>query len=87
MRSYRLNNQEVVIEVRDNGVGISAEELPHIFERFYREDHARSMHGFGLGLPIARKIVEMHRGRIEVESVPDKGSVFRLIFPADTRAQ
>ena len=85
VRSYRLNNQEVTIEVRDNGIGISAEELPHIFERFYRVEHARSTHGFGLGLPIARKIVEMHRGRIEAESVLNEGSVFRMIFPADTR--
>ncbi len=86
VRSSRLNQQEAVIEVRDNGVGISAEELPHIFERFYRVERARSTHGFGLGLPIARKIVEMHRGRIEAESVVDKGTVFRLIFPTETHS-
>ncbi|MEO8394368.1 MAG: PAS domain S-box protein, partial [Chloroflexota bacterium] len=87
VRSYRLNHQEIVVEVRDNGLGMNADVLPHIFERFYRVDRARSIHGFGLGLPIARKIVEMHRGRIEVESVPDEGSVFRLVFPTDTRPQ
>ena len=84
IRSYRLNHREVVIEVRDTGMGINAEELAHIFERFYRVEHARSTQGFGLGLPIARRIVELHRGRIEAESVPDKGSTFRLIFPTDT---
>jgi PAS domain S-box-containing protein len=87
VRSSRLNHQEVVVEVRDNGVGISDEELPHIFERFYRVDRARSLHGFGLGLPIARKILDMHHGRIDVESTPDEGSVFRLVFPTDTRPQ
>ena len=87
VRSYRLNHQEVAVDVRDSGLGIRAEELPHIFERFYRVDHARSIHGFGLGLPIARKIIELHQGRIEVESVPDQGSVFRLIFPADSQGR
>ena len=83
VHSSRLNAQEIVVDVRDSGVGISADELPRIFERFYRVDRARSIHGFGLGLPIARKIVEMHGGRIEVESTPGQGSLFRLIFPAD----
>ena len=81
----RLSSDEVAIEIRDSGVGISAAELQHVFERFYRVDQARSMQGFGLGLPIARKIMEMHDGRIEVASHPGKGSTFRLIFPNDTR--
>ncbi len=73
----------VVIDVRDSGVGIGTEELPHIFERFYRVDKSHSLRGFGLGLPIARKIVEMHGGRIEVESTPQQGSLFRLIIPTE----
>ena len=81
----RLSSDEVAIEIRDSGVGISAAELQHVFERFYRVDQARSMQGFGLGLPIARKIMEMHDGRIEVASHPGKGSTIRLIFPNDTR--
>lgn len=79
----RLNDAEIAVDVRDTGVGINRAELPRIFERFYRVDRARSMQGFGLGLPIARKIVEMHGGRIEIETVPQEGSLFRLIFPAD----
>ncbi len=85
VRSYRLNEDEIAVEVKDTGFGISPEEMPHIFERFYRSDRARAMRGFGLGLPIARKIVEMHNGRIEVESAPDEGATFRLIFRSDKR--
>jgi PAS domain S-box-containing protein len=81
VRSYRRDDDEIAVDVRDTGVGISSVEMGHIFERFYRVDQAHSKRGFGLGLPIARKIVDMHGGRIEVESQPEQGSVFRLIFP------
>ncbi len=75
----------VALEVQDNGIGISQEELPHIFKRFYRADRARSTNtgGMGLGLPIVLKIVEAHNGKIEVDSTPGQGSTFRLIFPVD----
>jgi PAS domain S-box-containing protein len=73
----------VVIEVRDTGVGISALELPHVFERFYRVDPARAGgSGTGLGLTIARKIAEAHNGIIDAESELGKGSVFRVSLPA-----
>jgi PAS domain S-box-containing protein len=73
----------VVIEVRDTGVGISPLELPHVFERFYRVDPARTgATGTGLGLNIARKIAEAHNGRIEAESQLGKGSTFRVSLPA-----
>lgn len=78
----RLNDNEIAVDFQDTGVGIDEAELPHIFERFYRVDPARSVQGFGLGLPIARKIVEMHGGRIELESSAEQGSLFRLIFLA-----
>jgi signal transduction histidine kinase len=67
--------------VKDTGIGIEKEILPHIFERFYRLDAAHTTAGFGLGLPIAQKIVENHGGRIEAESVPGEGSTFRVILP------
>lgn len=72
--------QHVVFEVRDTGIGISEGDLPHIFERFFRVDKARSTQtgGSGLGLPIARKIIEAHGGHIEVESVVGVGSTFRV---------
>ncbi len=74
-------NDEIWIEVRDTGIGINAANLPHIFERFYRVDQARSTRGAGLGLSIAQRIIEVHHGRIEVESEPGTGSTFRICLP------
>lgn len=71
------------IEIHDSGIGISEKDLPHIFERFYRADQARSREpgGSGLGLAIARWIVEMHGGSIEARSVVRGGSTFRIFLP------
>jgi signal transduction histidine kinase len=75
--------QHALIEVRDTGVGIPAEALPRIFERFYRVDPARSREagGAGLGLCIAKTIADAHAGRIEVQSTPGAGSTFTLVLP------
>jgi two-component system OmpR family sensor kinase len=70
--------------VKDSGVGISAEDLPHVFERFYRGDKSRSRSkegGFGLGLSIAYWIIRNHGGEIEVKSRPRKGSTFTVLLP------
>jgi two-component system sensor histidine kinase BaeS len=79
---FRENNI-VVLELRDTGIGISASDLPHIFERFFRADQARSIDtgGAGLGLSIVNKIIEAHGGKIEALSVVGEGSTFRLLFP------
>jgi signal transduction histidine kinase len=79
----RAERDCVLIEVSDTGIGIGQDDLPHIFERFYRADKARSTEtgGVGLGLAIALKIVEAHKGRIDVESVPGEGSTFRVALP------
>jgi signal transduction histidine kinase len=78
-----FENQQVLVRVRDNGIGISAEHLPHIFERFYRVDPARGADtgGSGVGLTIAQKIVQAHGGQIRVESTPGQGSVFTIYLP------
>lgn len=75
---------EVSISVKDEGIGIEKTDLPHIFDRFYRADVSRSktrVSGYGLGLSIAKKIVETHKGRIEVKSIPNKGSTFTIYLP------
>jgi heavy metal sensor kinase len=79
----RGNNGSAVIEVQDTGIGISAEDLPHIFERFYRADKARSREsgGAGLGLSIGQWIAKAHGGEITVQSSPGGGSVFRVRIP------
>ena len=71
-----------VIYVKDNGIGIAPEHLPHIFERFYRCDKARSRAAgsSGLGLTITKSIVEMMGGKIEVESAENKGSTFKILL-------
>jgi two-component system phosphate regulon sensor histidine kinase PhoR len=67
--------------VQDNGIGISSEDIPRIFERFYKVDRARSTSGTGLGLAIARHMVEAHKGYIWVESEPGQGSTFYFTLP------
>lgn len=80
---YEKENS-VIGEVRDHGMGISEEDLPRIFERFYRVDKARSraMGGTGLGLAIVREIMQYHGGKITADSQLGKGSVFTLSFPS-----
>jgi heavy metal sensor kinase len=74
---------EAVISVADSGIGIPAQHLPHIFDRFYRIDKARNRAdgGTGLGLAITKSIVEAHSGRITVGSVPEQGSTFTVYLP------
>jgi two-component system phosphate regulon sensor histidine kinase PhoR len=71
----------ITVAVRDTGVGIPADDVPRIFERFYQVDKARSGHGTGLGLSIARHIVEAHGGTIWVESLEGSGSTFFFTIP------
>ncbi len=80
--SLSVNSQRATVEVRDSGVGISAADLPHIFDRFYRADPSRSnIDGAGLGLAIARWIAEMHHAHLTVASELEKGTVFKLVLP------
>ncbi|HET8788687.1 MAG TPA: HAMP domain-containing sensor histidine kinase, partial [Actinomycetes bacterium] len=76
--------RDVVVTVADEGEGIPAEDLPHIFERFYRADvhRARTLGGTGLGLAIALENVNLHRGSIDVQSEVGQGSIFTVTLPA-----
>jgi two-component system phosphate regulon sensor histidine kinase PhoR len=76
------NEDKVYIQIKDTGIGIEMEEIPRIFERFYRVDKARSRNsgGTGLGLAIVKHIVEAHKGSISVTSVKEKGTTFTIIL-------
>lgn len=79
----KLQNGSCVVSVTDNGAGIAAEHLPHLFERFYRTDpsRARDSGGFGLGLAIAKAIVDRHQGQIEIESEFGRGTTVFVTLP------
>ena len=83
--SLQQSGYETMIAVRDMGIGISPEFLPHIFAQFYRipgvEPQNGERAGLGLGLYISRKIVERHGGRLEVQSIPGTGSTFTIVLP------
>ena len=81
--SFRREGQMAVVAIMDNGIGIPAEDIPFIFERFYRVDKSRSRAegGSGLGLAICRHIVDVHGGKIEVESQVGAGSTFSVWLP------
>ncbi len=77
-------HQRIRIQVTDTGIGIGADHLPHLFDRFYRVDEARARHtgGFGLGLALTQQIVAAHQGSLEVESRLGQGSRFTILLPA-----
>ena len=73
-------DRSVIVTVKDNGIGISAADLPHIFERFYRASDARGRPGAGLGLAIVGSVAQANEGTVEVRTGP-AGSAFTLAFP------
>ncbi|KYZ75035.1 hypothetical protein AXX12_15780 [Anaerosporomusa subterranea] len=89
--SIRLVVKEVPtgaqLSITDSGVGIPTEDLPYIWERFYKVDkaHSRTESGTGLGLAIAKEIIELHQGTVVVNSRPNEGTVFTVSFPAEDR--
>jgi signal transduction histidine kinase len=76
-----VTEDTVQISVKDEGIGISPEDQEHLFERFFRGRNATNIQGTGLGLNIVLKYVELMGGRIELESVLDQGTEFKIIFP------
>lgn len=81
--SAQAGESDVVVQVQDNGIGISQTDQQRIFDRFYRVDKSRSRAhgGSGLGLAIVKKIAEDHKGSVSVESIPGEGSTFRMVLP------
>jgi len=81
--SVSRNGESARLAVQDTGIGIAPELMPRIFERFFRADPARSsgVEGVGLGLSLAKWIVDRHHGRIEVDSTHEKGSTFTIFLP------
>ena len=85
--STDLDGQTVIIQVSDTGIGISQEDLPHIFERFFKADKSRSSGGTGLGLAIAKHIIQIHGGYVWVRSELGKGSTFGFSLPIQPSVQ
>jgi hypothetical protein len=82
--SLKVEGNKVWTDIRDTGIGIPSEVLPHIFDRFYRAEDStvQSSSGTGLGLAIVKAIVELHGGELMVESEPGIGSTFTFVLPA-----
>ncbi len=79
--SLTSQDSQAILRIEDNGIGIEAEKLPHIFERFYRGDESRSTAGNGLGLSLAQATARSHKGDIHVTSTPRQGSTFTVTLP------
>jgi two-component system phosphate regulon sensor histidine kinase PhoR len=79
----RYSEGSVVVEVTDTGIGIAKGDLPHIFERFFKADKSRAGQGTGMGLAIAKHIVETHGGKIWAQSEEEKGSIFSFSLPSN----
>ena len=77
---WRVSASIVQITIKDNGSGIYPEDLHHIFKRFYRSRYSKDTQGIGLGLPLAKAIVEAHNGTIEVDSTLGRGTSFTMNF-------
>lgn len=75
------NSRNVILQIKDSGCGISPEDLPHIFDRFYRADASRHLSGNGLGLPLVKAVTDAHKWKIDVESTPGKGTIFTVTMP------
>jgi two-component system phosphate regulon sensor histidine kinase PhoR len=82
--STSADAESVTVSVADTGIGISRDDLPHVFERFYKADKARPTGGSGLGLAIAKHVVQAHDGRIWAQSDEGKGSTFSFSLPIKT---
>lgn len=83
--SFDVNDHEVRLSFSDNGIGIPESDLPHIFEPLYRASNAKDKKGYGIGLSLCKKLIELHHGRVEVQSVHGRGSTFSIVLPLGTK--
>ena len=82
----KIDKKHLILEIKDMGIGIAKEDVSHIFDRFYRVDQSRSkenISGYGLGLSLAKRIIEIHRGSVAVSSVLGKGTTFAIKLPLE----
>jgi signal transduction histidine kinase len=79
--TIHASKKELEVRVIDHGTGISEEDLQHIFEPFYRSVNTHEVSGHGIGLPLTKRIIEIHRGKISIESEVGKGSIIIIILP------
>lgn len=79
--SLAFDEQHLTLRFSDQGIGIPAEDLPHIFRPFYRGENKESAYGHGIGLPLSEKIISLHQGRISVVSHKDSGTTFTIVLP------
>jgi two-component system, OmpR family, sensor histidine kinase ArlS len=77
-----FENDNVIVQFKNYGSTITKEEAEHIFQPFYRSANATPIKGFGLGLPLARRIISLHKGTIKVDSSPESGTVFTIVLPS-----
>jgi two-component system phosphate regulon sensor histidine kinase PhoR len=83
----RALEKSVAVDIADTGIGIPAEDVPRVFERFYKGDKGRTGEGTGMGLAIARHVIEAHGGNISVESEEGKGSTFSFTLPSQAESK
>lgn len=82
----RVEQNQIILQVQDTGIGIPPLELPYIFDRFYRASNSVEVGGTGLGLAMVKSIIENHTGRVWVDSVPNAGSTFTVVLPVSEAA-
>lgn len=76
-----IKNDKVILHFKDNGIGIEEEDLPNIFTSFFRGKNKKYADGHGIGLSLTKKIINLHNGKIMVQSAPQKGSIFQVEIP------
>jgi len=84
MVKTKIDKKHLILEIKDMGIGIAKKDIPQIFDRFYRVDQSRSKEnipGYGLGLSLAKRIIEIHKGSVAVSSALGKGTAFTIKLP------